>query len=126
MLIDIEVLKGQIINQVLVIKDTEAVDSIVFVLSDGRRLKMFHDKDCCEHVFIKDIAGSFYDLIGVPVLLAECVTNSEDNKLDDDDKSFTWTFYKLATISGEVNISWYGTSHGYYSEAVDFEWVDEF
>ena len=50
------------------------------------------------------------------------VQNSPELKEDYRD-SFTWTFYKFATVKGYVTIRWYGESNGYYSESVEFEKV---
>ncbi|MEN6292596.1 MAG: hypothetical protein ABFD07_11355, partial [Methanobacterium sp.] len=73
-----------------------------------------------------DIAGDLNDLVGVPLLMAEEVTNEQNVNPDgviapEYQESFTWTFYKLATIKGSVTLSWYGESNGYYNELVSFK-----
>jgi hypothetical protein len=98
-------------------------DELIFTISDDEKYKMYHSQDCCESVVIDDIVGDLKDLIGSPILIAAEVCNDFSAK-DSYDESFTWTFYKLATVKGYVNIKWYGTSNGYYSENVDFERID--
>ena len=93
-------------------------DSIDFTASDGSKYSMYHCEDCCESVTIEDIAGELSSLVGSPILRAEESTNFDNPKPKEE--SHTWTFYKLATVNGWVDIRWYGSSNGYYSESVDF------
>lgn len=100
--------------------------AVYFNCSDDSEYKMFHDQDCCELVSIEDINGDVSDLLNSPILVAEEVT-SDKNPAGVEmgyQESFTWTFYKLATLKGYVTIRWYGESNGYYSESVAFEKVN--
>jgi len=102
-------------------------DEIIFTVNDGTRYAMYHIQDCREHVYIDDICGDLDDLIGSPILESEEVSSdgAPSKDLAYEDESYTWTFYKLGTIKGSVNIRWYGTSNGYYSESVDFHKIKE-
>jgi len=110
-----------LIGKILTSIENKDNEELIFTTTEGETFFMFHSQDCCEHVRIEDISGDLDDLIGNPITLAEEVTNSEDTlgKIEYPD-SFTWTFYKLATIKGYVDIRWLGESNGYYSEGVDF------
>jgi len=92
-------------------------DEVIFKCYDGSVYKMYHEQDCSEHVSIDDVVGDVDDLIGKPVLLAEECCDKGGSR---GDESYTWTFYKLATTKGYLDIKWYGASNGYYSESVYF------
>lgn len=137
---NINELLGETLKSIQVNSDQ---DRITFETHDGKEYVMYHSQDCCESVSIDDIIGDLNDLIGYPITMAEEVSNGGrgENDYDADynvkgvrlpdwpegikkpdyaPESYTWTFYKLATIKGSVTIRWYGTSNGYYSESVTF------
>lgn len=93
-------------------------EELIFTTADRVTFKFFHSQDCCEIVNIDDICGDLQDLVGSPILQAEEVTNADFPPPENAD-SFTWTFYKFATIKGSVTVRWLGESNGYYSESVD-------
>jgi hypothetical protein len=110
-------LLGKVI--VRIVGAVEGSESITFYCSDGSSYDMYHCKDCCETVKVKQIDGDVSDLLNAEILMAEEVSNS--NNPDDDYESSTWTFYKFATLQGYVTIQWLDESNGYYSEKVYFE-----
>lgn len=90
-------------------------DEILFTDENGQVFKMMHMQDCCEAVWIESVVGDLTDLVGSPILQAEEAVSDDTTASE----SGTWTFYKLATIKGYVDIRWCGQSNGYYSEGVD-------
>lgn len=117
-------LLGQTLTSIQNIDDIE----LIFTNDKGQVFKMYHWQDCCESVTIESITGDFLDLIGSPILMAE---ESFSHKTpegvihEQKQESQTWTFYKLATINGYVDIRWFGESNGYYSESVSFREVKQ-
>lgn len=91
-----------------------------FVDEEGIRYHFEHEQECCEHVVIDDVVGDMSDLVGVPLLAAEEISSEGARELSDEE-SYTWTFYRFATVKGTVTVKWLGRSNGYYSEGVSFE-----
>lgn len=64
----IEDLKGITLLHIEMERDP---DQLVFHSECGRRWRMIHHQDCCEHVRIEELIGDLEDLIGSPILVAE-------------------------------------------------------
>lgn len=118
---------GELVGKTLTMIEGKAGDDILtFHTSDGDVYRMSHYQDCCEQVYIEDISGELYMLLGSPLVMAEEVSNFDDpGPLSDYAESYTWTYYKFATKDGYVTIRWYGSSNGYYSERVSFEKIKD-
>lgn len=111
-----ENLLGMTFTSVYQDKNDDENDAIVFIPEHGKTLYLAHQQDCCENVYIESIVGDLTYLIGTPILRAE---ESSNQKFSDSEwgDSETWTFYKLATIKGYVDIRFHGSSNGYYGES---------
>lgn len=103
-------------------------DEMIFS-NDEEQYVFYHSQDCCESVSIEDICGDLSDLEDTPILMAEQVDSDSMTTYrilkSEYDESFTYTFYKFATIKGYVDVRWYGSSNGYYSEEVYLKRVEK-
>lgn len=120
----------ELVGKTLVRVSNQSDTQLIFVTDDGSEYMMYHSQDCCESVSIDDINGDLDDLVGTPILLAEEVSNNEFEEEFANSaqaavcESYTWTFYRLGTVKGYVDIRWFGESNGYYSESVSFVQLD--
>ena len=115
--VSVEQLKG--LTPISVYQDHE---SFVIMTKEGK-FNFYHDQDCCENVYIESVVGDISDLVGNPLLLAQEVSSENEPAPNKYTESFTWTFYKFATIKGYVDIRWLGESNGYYSEEVNLLFI---
>lgn len=116
-----ESLVGKTLTAIEGMKDDS--ENITFKCDDGSEFVMYHSQSCCESVSVESVVGDVDDLIGAPLRIAEESTSDQTPfgfKHEYEPESQTWTFYKLATIKGYVDLRWFGSSNGYYSESVSF------
>jgi hypothetical protein len=109
----------EILNKkIKMVRQSKSPDSIIFVFEDDSFAIMLHEQECCEHVYIEDICGNLSDLEGAILYSFEEATNYDEHACE----SGTWTFYKIKSSKGYIDIRWYGESNGYYSEEAQVDY----
>lgn len=110
-----ESLKGEVFVNIEIHRVNGHHGDEIHFYTDSKHYVMRHEQDCCETVTIEEIAGNLDKLLNNPILVADV---SSEGAFEEQHGYIheTWTFYKLATVKGWVDIRWYGTSNGSYSE----------
>lgn len=100
----------------ILVSATATDNSLTLVTYEGESYDLYPEDGPPNdvEVWIESIVGDLDDLLFEPILMAEEATNSEES--NDLNPEYTWTFYKLATRKGYVDIRFAGRSNGYYSE----------
>lgn len=120
--VELNVLNGQTIINITGLEKES--DEVRIFTKEGNEYLFYHSQDCCENVSLNDFDGDALDLIGGLIVSAEEVEGNDESPGEYSD-SYTWTFYKIETNKGGLWMRWLGESNGYYSESVDFAWVNK-
>ena len=90
-------------------------DEYFQILTDDCVYAFYHEYSCCESVWLTQVDGISDKIIGSRIVIAEVVTDEKDTEHG----HITWSFYKIGTNKGMIDLRWQGESNGYYSETVD-------
>ena len=108
-------IKGKIFQKVYKLNE-----SIIFENeNENEKYELCHLLECSEDVYIEDICGDLSNLENAEITFAEESFNKDKGTANENWGSHTWSFYKLATIKGWVDIRFYGESNGWYSESAE-------
>lgn len=114
----IETLAGETLTHI----DVDEKENVILLTTEsGRQVRIEHDQDCCESVYIEDTEGDWRELIGKPIIAAteEIIPGGDPPPQYPD----SWTRTNLTfKVDGATVINrWIGESNGYYSETVDIK-----
>jgi hypothetical protein len=116
----LEDLQGEVITRILGLKKDS--DQVLFFFSHGvlrmANLDHFGSGDLLE------IEGEEADFTGRPLLQIEVAHKAADKPDNSGDTEAEWTFYKLKSDLGYLDLRWYGNTGqtGMYSAQVDLTW----
>lgn len=125
---EFDCLIGEYIENVQLVEGEGYIFEVILYFRSGKKLRLYHDQDCCERVALIDIVGgSLDDLVGQEIKSFKSVSSKEmgEGCRGEYDYSNTWTFITISTFKDDITLRWHGGSNGFYSERVDFDFYDE-
>jgi hypothetical protein len=110
-------------EQIIVGKTVQSVvknnnEELLFEFTDGSSCKFYHEQDCCENVEIDYIE----DLSVLKGLTLTAVNREEIYNSNSEFDSSTITNFWFLSEKEKIQVTWLGTSNGYYSESVHFDY----
>ena len=72
----------------------------VVISTDGGEFVFWHERDCCESVYLCDFEVGNDHMGGAKILAASIETNRDTDRPDEFTDSWTWSFYKIETTPG--------------------------
>jgi hypothetical protein len=94
-------------------------DKVIFIFANGCFFTIAHEQEVTEDVTLVDMNGDLDDFIFYPLLLCETRTSNVPEEQLTRDSSETWTFHTLRCLGGSLDLRWFGSSNGYYSETAE-------
>jgi len=90
----------------------KGADKVWFETADGMLFTMFMYEDPMteQAVWLEDVVGDMDIILNTEILKAEVVTRESQGDPASDWRYQDWTYYKLATIKGYVDMRWCGVS----------------
>ena len=91
-------------------------------------LKMAHPRVCCSDGQLEDFEGDEEDFIGHPLIKIEVSSKRDETRSEPPDSpdstEYDWTFYKLRSDKGYLDLRWLGNTGqtGMYSSAIECHW----
>lgn len=96
----------------------ETKNEIMLTTTSNKRIRIYHDQDCCESVRIEDTEGNWHDLIGKVIIEASEDVRPAGDPPPKSPDSWTRTDLRFRVDGATVICRWIGESNGYYSESV--------
>lgn len=120
---EIKTVVGEVLAHIDIAFPANGAHEIRLETKSGRVFRIWHNQDCCEHVYIHGIDGAIHRILGKPIIEATHTEVEKGEPVPQDPDFWTNTTIEFRVDGATLVTRWIGESNGYYGETVDFEEV---